>query len=247
MLVVPLDRDAETADHPRALSGRLTDHEPQCDRATQPRRKIDLDRARYTEDRNRLITPIDGVILKLARDSEGQILSNGQLVNPGQVVAQVAPIDPLIADVDLIGEDIATVRVGLEARAGYQAFGERAFAGSVIRLAPTVDSRTRALRAEVEIDNSERLLRPGMFVEVTIVGERRENVPVIPRRALTERGGQRVVFVLNGQRVEQQPVTTGLGDDEFVEIVEGVGTGERVVVRGLETLTDQMFVRVTGG
>lgn len=209
--------------------------------------KIDLDRARYTEDRNRLITPIDGVILKLARDSEGQILSNGQLVNPGQVVTQVAPIDPLIADVDLIGEDIATVRVGLEARAGYQAFGERAFAGSVIRLAPTVDSRTRALRAEVEIDNSERLLRPGMFVEVTIVGERRENVPVIPRRALTERGGQRVVFVLNGQRVEQQPVTTGLGDDEFVEIVEGVGTGERVVVRGLETLTDQMFVRVTGG
>jgi membrane fusion protein (multidrug efflux system) len=209
--------------------------------------KIDLDRARYTEDRNRLITPIDGVILKLARDSEGQILSNGQLVNPGQVVAQVAPIDPLVADVDLIGEDIATVRVGLEARASYQAFGERAFAGSVIRLAPTVDSRTRALRAEVEIDNSGRLLRPGMFVEVTIVGERRENVPVIPRRALTERGGQRVVFVLNGQRVEQQPVVTGLGDDEFVEIVEGVGTGERVVVRGLETLTDQMFVRVTGG
>jgi membrane fusion protein (multidrug efflux system) len=209
--------------------------------------KIDLDRARYTEDRNVLLTPIDGVILKLGRDGEGQLMSNGQIVNPGQVVAQIAPLHPLIADVDLVGEDIATVRVGLEARANYHAFGDRTFAGSVVRLAPTVDQRTRALRAEVEVDNSEGLLRPGMFVEVTLIGERRENVPVIPRRALTDRGGQRVVFVLRGQRVEQQQVTLGLGDDEIVEIVEGLAPGERVVVRGLETLTDQMFVRVTGG
>jgi membrane fusion protein (multidrug efflux system) len=209
--------------------------------------KIDLERARYTEDRNRLITPIDGVILKLARDSEAQLMANGQLVNPGQVVAQIAPLDPLIADVDLVGDDIADVRVGLEARARYHAFGEVLFAGEVIRLAPTVDQRTRALRAEVEIDNAEGRLRPGMFVEVTLVGERREDVPVIPRRALTERGGQRVIFVLRGQRVEQQQVTLGLGDDEFVEVIDGVLPGERVVVRGLETLTDQMFVRVTGG
>jgi membrane fusion protein, multidrug efflux system len=209
--------------------------------------KLDLERARFTEDRNRLITPIDGVILKLGRDSEGQLMSNGQLVSPGQVVAQIAPLDPLIADVDLVGEDVATVRVGLEARASYHALGERTFAGHVLRLAPTVDQRTRALRAEVEVDNAEGLLRPGMFVEVTLIGERREDVPVIPRRALTERGGQRVVFVLRGQRVEQLAVTLGLGDDEFVEIVEGLVPGERVVVRGLETLTDQMFVRVAGG
>ena len=209
--------------------------------------KLDLERARYTEERNRLVTPIDGVILKLARDAEGQLMSNGQLVSPGLVVAQIAPIDPLIADVDLVGEDVATVRVGLEGRASYHAFGDRVFAGRVLRLAPTVDQRTRALRAEVEVENAEGLLRPGMFVEVTLIGERRENVPVIPRRALTDRGGQRVVFVLRGQRVEQLAVTLGLGDDEFVEIVEGLTPGERVVVRGLETLTDQMFVRVSGG
>jgi membrane fusion protein, multidrug efflux system len=208
--------------------------------------RAELDRALRTEERNRLVTPIDGVILKLARDAEGQLMANGQLINPGQLVAQVAPLDPLIADVDLIGEDIARIRVGLPARARYYAWEDQTFPGEVLRLAPTVDQRTRALRAEVEIANPEFLLRPGMFVEVTLIAERRENVPVIPRQAVTDRGGLRVVFVLSGQRVEQRQVRLGLGDDETVEVRDGVEAGERIVVRGLETLTDDMLVRVTG-
>lgn len=208
--------------------------------------KLELERARRTEERNVLSTPIDGVILRLARNDDGQLMANGQLVNPGQVIAQIAPLDPLIADIDLVGRDIAAVRAGLEARARYQAWHDRLFKGKVLRLAPTVDERTRALRAEVELANPDHLLRPGMFVEVTLVGERRESVPVVPRRALTDRGGRRVVFVLRGQRVEQRAVRTGLGDDELVEVREGVAPGDRVVVRGLETLTDQMLVRVTG-
>lgn len=208
--------------------------------------RVELDRALRTEERNRLVTPIDGVILKLARDADSQLMANGQLVGPGQLVAQVAPLDPLIADIDLIGEDIAAVRVGLQARARYYAWDDQVFPGEVLRLAPTVDQRTRALRAEVEIDNPDFLLRPGMFVEVMLVAERRDDVPVIPRQAVTDRGGRRVVFVQNGQRVAQREVRLGLGDDEFVEVREGVEVGERVVVRGLETLADDMPVRVSG-
>jgi RND family efflux transporter MFP subunit len=207
--------------------------------------KLDFDRSRRTEDRNRMLTPIDGVILKLARDADGQLLANGQLVTVGQLVAQIAQLDRLIADVDLIGDDIALVRVGLEARARYHAWDDKLFAGHVLRLAPTVDQRTRALRAEVEIENTGQALRPGMFVEVTLIGERRENVPVVPREAVTDRGGRRVVFVLDGQRVAMREVTLGLGDDLLVEVRRGVQTGERIVVQGLETLTDQMLVRVT--
>lgn len=207
--------------------------------------KIDVERSRRTEDRNRMITPIDGVILKLARDTDGQLLANGQLVNVGQLVAQIAPLDPLIADVDLIGDDVALVRVGLEARARYHAWDDTLFPGKVLRLAPTVDQRTRALRAEVEVANPEQRLRPGMFMEVTLIGERRENVPVVPRGAVTDRGGRRVVFVLASQRVVMRDVTLGLGDDTFVEVRRGLEIGERVVVRGLETLADQMPVRVT--
>ena len=115
------------------------------------------------------------------------------------------------------------------------------------RLAPTLDPLTRTLRAEVLIGNREGLLRPGMFVEVTIIAERREGVTVVPREAVTERGGRKVVFVLRGQKVSRREVALGLGDDDLVEVRQGLEAGERIVVRGLETLTDDMRVRVVSG
>ena len=58
--------------------------------------------------------------------------------------------------------------------------------------------------------------------------------------------GKWVVFLLKGQRVAMKEVVLGLGDDNIVEIREGLSEGERVVTRGLETLADQTRVRVTG-
>jgi multidrug efflux system membrane fusion protein len=208
--------------------------------------RLEYDRSRLSERRNRLTSPVAGVILRLARDAQGQPMANGQLVAPGLVIAQVASIGVLVAEVDVVGADVARVHEGMPARVRHYAWDERQFGGRVVRLAPVIDTATRALRAEVEVDNPERLLRPGMFVEVTVIGEARAAVPVIPREAVTERAGKRVVFVLRGQRVARRGVTLGLGDDEIVEVRQGLEPGERIVTRGLETLTDGTRVRVTG-
>jgi len=215
-------------------------------KATLAEARADWERSLLTESRSRLVTPIAGMILRLARDEDNLPLGDGQLVTQGYLVAQVAPTDSLIADVDLVGPDVSRVREGLPALLRYHAWDERMFEGRVERLAPTLDPATRTLRAEISVANPEGLLRPGMFVEVIMIAERREDVAVVPREALTERGGRKVVFVLEGQQVTQREVTLGLGDDEVVEIREGVELGERIVVRGLETLQDGARVRVTG-
>jgi multidrug efflux pump subunit AcrA (membrane-fusion protein) len=85
-----------------------------------------------------------------------------------------------------------------------------------------------------------------MFVEVTLIADRRESVPIVPRAAVSDRGGAKVVFVLQGQKVSRREVLLGLGDDDIVEIRQGLAAGERVVVKGLETLTEGTPVRVTG-
>jgi membrane fusion protein (multidrug efflux system) len=227
--------------------GLITETQLETAETAYEEARLEFDRSRHTEKRNNLVTPIDGVILRLARDAQGQPIASGQLVAPGQAIAQVAPTLVLVADVDVVGPDVARIHVGQTARVRHLAWPDHSFGGSVIRLAPTIDPVTRALRSEVEVANTDGLLRPGMFVEVAVVGELRENVPVVPREAITDRGGKRVVFVLTGQRVARRDVALGLGDDERVEIRDGVSEGERVVVRGLETLTDQTRVRVTGG
>lgn len=210
--------------------------------------RLSYEKSLNSENQSVLTTPIDGIVLNLARksDNQNQPIADGQFVNAGFEVARIAPTDHLIADVDMVGQDVARVAVGLPARVRHYAWEDRNFQGEVIRLAPTIDSTTRALRVEVEVDNPEGLLRPGMFVEVTIVKEQRRGVTVVPREAVTDRGGKWVVFVLKGQRVAMKEVVLGLGDDDIVEVREGLDTGERVVVQGLETLTDQTKVRVTG-
>jgi RND family efflux transporter MFP subunit len=212
--------------------------------ATLADARLEWERSQLTESRSKLVTPIAGVLLQLARDENGQPFADGQLVNQGYVVAQIAPVGRLIADVDLVGPDVARVRPGMPARIRHQAGAADAISGQVVRLAPTLDTATRTLRAEVEVANPDGRLRPGMFVEVTVVAERREDVPVVPRDAVTEREGTKVVFVLDGQKVARRSVVPGLGDDVTVEIREGLEPGERIVVRGLETLTDGARVRV---
>ncbi|MDX1384617.1 MAG: efflux RND transporter periplasmic adaptor subunit, partial [Thermoanaerobaculia bacterium] len=205
----------------------------------------DFERSKLTAAKARLATPISGVILSLARSEDDDLpLADGQLVTPGFTLAQIAPLGEMIADIDLVGPELARVRPGLPTRIRHYAFEGVEIPGRVLRLSPTMDPSTHTFRAEVVVQNPSSLLRPGMFVEVTIVAERREGVTVVPREAVTQRAGLDVVFLLDGQRVARREVRLGLGDDEQVEVLEGLGAGDRVVVRGLETLTDGTRVRV---
>ena len=206
--------------------------------------RLAYDQSQLTDDKSRITTPVGGVLLDLARDEDGRPVADGQMVLPGFELARIASIDRLIADIDLVGPELARIRTGQEVRIRHYAFEDAAIAGTVLRLAPSMDPETHTFRAEVDIDNAGGLLRPGMFVEAAIVVTRRTGVPVVPRDAVTERAGRSVVFVLDGQRVALRNVSLGLGDDDQVEVQEGVEPGERLVVRGLETLTDGTRIRV---
>lgn len=226
--------------------GLLSETEYRSAISTLADAKVAWERSVQTETNSMLMTPIAGIVLRLARDSGGLPLASGQLVQQGSVIAQIAPVSSLIGDVDLIGTDLSRIRVGLPVRIRHHAWDDRLFEGRLIRLAPSLDPQTRTLRAEVAIDNPDGQLRPGMFIEASVIVERREEVPVVPRQAVAERDGRSVVFVVEGQKVSQRDVSTGLGDDRVVEIRQGVSPGERIVIRGLETLTDQVKVRVAG-
>ena len=225
--------------------GLISEREFRPAEAALAEARFNVERSRLTESRASLVAPISGNILRLARDEQGRPFADGQLVAQGYEVAEIGTLGTLVAEIDLIGPDLPRVRAGVEARVRQMAWVDRTFAARVVRLAPTLDPQTRALRAEVAVDNPEGLLRPGMFVEVELITDRREGVPVVPREAVTEREGTKVVFVLDGQKAVRRAVVLGYGNDREVEIREGLTAGEKLVVRGLETLTDGARVRVT--
>ena len=226
--------------------GLITEEEYRRTRVTYEDALRNFELSQRADEKTRLTTPIAGVVLELARDEDGFPVADGQMVLAGFEVARIAPIGRLIADVDLVGPELARVRPGQPVRIRHYAFDDLSITGRILRLSPTMDPEKHTFRAEVGVDNARRLLRPGMFIEAAIVAERRTGVTVVPRDSVTERAGRDVVFTLDGQRAARRDVTLGLGDDDRVEVREGVEPGERIVVRGLETLTDGTRVRVVG-
>jgi len=225
--------------------GLITESDLRLAETTLEEARLEYDRSRLSERRSVLVTPIDGVILQLARDQKGRPIAEGQLLTPGQLVAQIAADGQLIADVNVFGPDIGRIRVGQEARLTTIAFPGEEFKGRVLRLAPSVDTLSRTLAVEVRVENPGGVLKPGLFVQVSVLVSRRENVPVVPRSALVRRAGKLVVFVAKGQRVEQREVEPGLGDDSVVEVLSGVMEGESIVIRGMETLSDASKIRIS--
>ena len=207
------------------------------------RTRADYESSVRTNALARSTTPIDGVVLYLARTNDGQPIADGQKVNAGLEVARIAPMDTLIADLDLVSPELAKVRPGQPVRIRHYAFDGVSMIGRVLRLSPTLDPGTHTFRVEVEVDNPGRLLKPGMFVQASIIVERREDVIVVPREAVTQRAGRSVVFSIDGQRARRRFVTLGLGSDDIVEVTDGIARTDRIVIRGLETLTNDTRVR----
>ena len=227
-------------------TGIIAEEELRQSEAAHENAVYDFERSKLNASKATLTTPIDGVVLSLARNASNLPLADGQIVAPGFEVARIATVKELVADIDLVGPELAKVRPGLKARIRHYAFPGADIAGEVVRISPEMNARTHTFRAEVAVANPNRLLRPGMFVEVTIVAEQRSDVPVAPRESVASRAGRSIVFVLDGQRVSRREVALGLGDDTRVEVVDGLAAGDRIVVRGLETLTDGTRVRVVG-
>jgi len=206
--------------------------------------RLDLEQAQLTEAKTVIRSPIAGLLVDLARGADGSRLADGQRVQNGLQVAKVIDVGTVTADLDIAGGEVSRVRPGQEVRVSHYALqGE--YAGKVARVSPVIDPVTRTFRVEVEVHQKGGGLRPGMFVRARIVAERHEAVPVVPRHAVVTRGGERVVFVVEKQRAVQRRVVLGLGDDENVEIREGLTPGESLVTSGYETLVDGARVRVS--
>jgi membrane fusion protein (multidrug efflux system) len=124
------------------------------------------------------------------------------------------------------------------------ALGAERFLGTISRISPTVDPKSGTFRARVEVPDPTRRLKPGMFARVNIVYERRENALQLPRAAIVDADGTQSVFVVTGDKAEQRPVRTGLANNGWVEVVEGLDGRERVVVVGQAGLKTGSAVKV---
>jgi len=188
----------------------------------------------------RITSPLSGFV-------SARRLDPGALVGPqgGGPILTVVRMDRLRAFLSLNETEAAGIAVGMDAHIELDAFPGRSFPGKVVRVAPSFDPLTRTLDAEVQLDNASGELRPGMYGRGSIRREVRSNRTVVPVSAIQISARKKYVFVLRGDKVKRQLITTGaeIEDGQKLEVTRGLAPGDEVVIAGADGLADGAAVR----
>ncbi|MBZ0111306.1 MAG: efflux RND transporter periplasmic adaptor subunit, partial [Thermoanaerobaculia bacterium] len=186
----------------------------------------------YTEVR----APISGTVTQ-------RLVSLGDQVTVNQHLFDIVDFDSLVVRLFVPERDLSRVKVGQEARLSSQALPGRAFFGTVERIAPIVDPRTGTIKVTVKVPQETGLL-PGLFLEAQLVTAVRSDALLVPKRSLVLDEDQAFVFRLDDEgRVEKILARAVLEDSAWIEVIEGLAEGDRVVVAGQAGLKDGDLVR----
>jgi len=121
----------------------------------------------------------------------------------------------------------------------------RAFAGTITRFAYALDESTKTMATEIEISNSDLVLRPGMWASVEVELQKKENALFVPAEALVTEKNKNSVFVVRDGKAQKIPLQTGLDDGISVEILKGCGPGDAIITAGKQSVTDGQKVQPT--
>ncbi|MDP3703374.1 MAG: efflux RND transporter periplasmic adaptor subunit [Candidatus Omnitrophota bacterium] len=128
--------------------------------------------------------------------------------------------------------ELSLVHAGQAATISVDAFHGRAFSGTVKAIDPMLDAATRTTRVRILVEDPDGILKPEMFVNVSIAVDL-GTLLTVPQEAIFSTGQRQIVFVDQGQGLfEPRQVTTGVNADGYTEIKDGLNEGERVVTSG---------------
>ena len=205
---------------------------------------LKLERAKYEQSRAIITSPVDGMI-------DGIDVSAGERVTGGQQLLTAVDTRNLRIEAQVLEHDLPLIRVGGEAMITSAGAPGRAIRGRIDAVLPLVDSTTRAGRAIVRV-TGDGSLRPGMYADVQLEATRLTNRRLVPARAVIERDGRPLVFVVKGGRAQWTYILPGRSNGVDTEVLPDsvtgqipVNAGDEVIVEGHLTLTHDAPVRVT--
>ncbi len=175
--------------------------------------------------------PLEGTII-------GKHAVVGELVEPGSDVMLLADLTTVWVWADIYEQDLPRLiqarKLGpIPVTVFVRAFPGQPFEGKMDYVGATMEERTRTVKVRATLENTDRLLRPGMFCEIRMEVSTPEEALAIPRGGLLSDEGLDFIFMhWKEDYYVRRPVKRGREFRDRVEILEGLEPGDRVVVDG---------------
>jgi membrane fusion protein, multidrug efflux system len=218
----------------------------------------------------KIIAPFDGVITGRFADPGALIRAGGGdigvdetsgLISPGATegagghregggpILTLAEIDKLRVYIYVPEASYPFIHVGTPASLHFDEFPDRVFNGTVARYASSLDLATRTMLTEVDIDNPKRLVYPRSYAHVTIELVRHPDALSVSASAIEGSGESARLLVVNGGRLVEVPVKTGINNGAYVEVTSGLSPQSLVVATYSNNLTpgQQVDYRIQNG
>jgi HlyD family secretion protein len=215
-----------------------------------------LKRAEDDLARTTIRSPMDGTVIQLDAE-QGETVVPGSTNLPGSVIMTIADMSVLLAEVEVSEVDVVDVELGQEAEITVDALGDDVQKGHVVEIAtsgredPALGTIDFAVK--VEIVDPDPSLRPAMTAKVDILTSTSENALTVPIQAVVKRklddegeevegtaaeslDEKDVVYVINEGEAAVRAVETGISDELYVEILDGLAEGEEVIIGPYRTL-----------
>jgi RND family efflux transporter MFP subunit len=185
-------------------------------------------------DYSHIVAPFDGIVTWRYADT-GALLQAGTSNSGSMPAIKLAQVNILRLRLPVPESLAGYVHIGDTAQIHVQATGEQLI-GRVVRTTGELDLATRSLQVEIDLDNREGKLTPGMYADVTLDLQRSGNGLTIPVEAVDRSQSAPFALVVNQQgHIEKRALHLGMETPRFIEVIDGLREGERVVVANLSS------------
>jgi RND family efflux transporter MFP subunit len=198
-----------------------------------------LNNAQINLDYTDIFAPFDGIIIERA-------VKFADNVTPNQKLFRVSDFDPLLCPIQVPEKELSRLKIGQPARIAVEAWPDEPFPAKVLRISPVVDATTGTIKVTLALASRAKL-RPGMFASVFLEMDTHSNALAIPKTALSFESFGDTVYVAKEGIAERRDLEVGFEEEDFVEVLEGLSDGERVIVVGQDGLSDGTPVHILAG
>lgn len=186
----------------------------------------------------RITATFSGIVTKRFLDPGALVTSNNS------TLFIVMDLDAVKIIVSVLEKDIPFVSVGKKATVTVDAFPGKEFFGAITRLSEAVDLSTRTMAVEIDIENIDHILKPGMYANIMLLVDERKNTVTVPTTALLRDDKGYFVYAVNSGTAHRKDVQVGIEQNTRTEIVSGLDGAEDIIVAGQQFARDSAQVRV---
>lgn len=198
----------------------------------------DNDRVQALKNYTNVVAPLDGVIVWRYADT-GALIQSGTNSNEQDIpIVRLSQSGLLRLRMPIPENDVRFVHIGDPVQVRVDAIG-RSFTGKIVRFTRDVNFETRTMEAEIDVENQDLSISPGMYANTEMQLAHADNVTTIPVEALVLKGNRESVLVLDASnRIHVRAVEVGLEGSKLAEIKNGLEPGERVVLGAQEKYSE---------